>query len=54
MVALRFRKENSKNASMPLTQQSFGEPNKVAPKKTKEAKSEQGGFTSYFIKQGRR
>ncbi len=54
MVTFRFSKENLKNASTPLTQQSFGQPNRVAPKKPKEVKLEQGGFTSYSTKQGRR
>jgi len=33
MVTFKFSKENLKNAFTPLIQQSFGQPNRVAPKK---------------------
>lgn len=54
MVTFRFSKENLMNTSTPLIQQSFGQLSKVAQKKPKEAKLEQGGFTSDSTKQGRK
>ncbi len=52
VVTFGFSKENPKNATTPLAQQFHGQLNKATPQKTKGDKLEQGGFTSYFVKQG--
>jgi hypothetical protein len=47
VVTFGFNKENPRNAFTLMVQQFHGQLNKATPQKTKGAKLEQGGFTSF-------